>query len=518
MIFQKLKNHFFLFFLLLSSWLLRCILALSGGAFFFPDEGRYLRSRKLLSMLGHAEINNSIKYLTSQSDHTGHIVAGLVPAFFEKIFAVVLGVPHLFFASTDFFNFVHPSEVWSDLAPIAVIVNSLASVACIGLVYMLARKFDADYIEAMWAAFLMSISTAFLFYSRYLLPYDISLMFALMGMCFGISKSGVSFFRSYTCGLLGGIGFLIYNGYWLICGISIVFHALVFCNTFRVSIQRFLFAVGGLLSFPLLLIALGYIYDNPYLTGLIFFSKTVNLGDYSEGYLLPIEYFWHAEHGLFIVWVICMAYVICNIARRRFWHNSLFAIFSYRQVMWLFGVFSIYLILVFGSNVLEKFVVYGRSSRQMIPFLSLITAFVIRHLEPINMQKLQYRWFIILMALVQTVVNFYPVLTQVYPFEVENRVKRSYGVISYDTSLVDMGWQYGALDPVKKYTLLNAQFLFPIKGEKEKCWGKIIYQTAHPLEYYPIQYDGFNRIERQILRTSNIRIQLIKNTIECNSK
>ena len=95
--------------------------------------------------------------------------------------------------------------------------------------------------------------------------------------------------------------------------------------------------------------------------GAIKFSTSVTQGSYSEGWMLPFSSFWYSEHLLILLWAVALLFGLWDFAVGSRKEAVIFAVS---------GIIFIYGTLVVFSVLLEKFVVYGRLARQMVPFCS----------------------------------------------------------------------------------------------------------------------------------------------------
>src|SRR4029079_4041194 len=86
-----------------------------------------------------------------------------------------------------------------------------------------------------------------------------------------------------------------------------------------------------------------------------------------EGFSLPWAYLWHAEHGLLLVWIAAVILVVSGAGA---WNARRLQ----TARLWVIAAGVIYLGLGFSSAFLHVFVVMGRQSRQIVPFLCLATA------------------------------------------------------------------------------------------------------------------------------------------------
>jgi hypothetical protein len=304
--------------LLAVSWALRVALVLQGGQVFFQDEMRYFRSVRLLNQLvWYGDVGWALDDLLNKPEHIGFAWLGVVPELFRFAAARLLRLPDA--------AAVSDTLIW-----IPALVLSLASVGCIGLVALIARRAGAERGEALLAAVLLACSTSLLYWSRHLMPYDTALFLALLGLWVGLERRTV-LWRSALVGALAGLAFLTYNGYWITALIVLALHLAVGQLAVPAVIRRVAATLAGLALFPALLTLAALLRDaRPFYQALSGFAGTVTQGEYAEGWSFPWEYLWQAEHGL---------------------------------------------LLAVGSTGLHTFVVYGRLARQLVAFLCLLGAY-----------------------------------------------------------------------------------------------------------------------------------------------
>src|SRR5262249_31762534 len=151
--------------LLLASFVLRVVLALRGGEFYWPDEGRYGRATQLLDYLSAGQFRLAFELVSSPLPHNGIALFGL-PSACVAAAARWLQIP-------------------IPTLSVAAAALSITSVTSIGIVFLLARKRGADQTEALLAAALMACSTSMFYYSRHLFPYDSAMALALFACLVG---------------------------------------------------------------------------------------------------------------------------------------------------------------------------------------------------------------------------------------------------------------------------------------------------------------------------------------------
>jgi hypothetical protein len=475
-----------LWLLLAASALLRFTLALRGGQRFFPDENRYLRSHQWLQQLEGRGWGAGLDHLLATPDHVGFTLVAAVPALLQRALIASSGLPQDR-AAVD-------ATAW---LPAAVL--SLASLAAIALVHAIARRSGADASEALLAAALMAGSTSMLYYSRHLLPYDSALALALAAALLGL-RDGGGWARSGGVGALAGGAFLTYHGYWLSALAALALHAFHGSRAPRDVVRRAAAAGVGFALVPAALTAASYARERGlYLVKISKFSRLASTQtDFGEAAQLPWAYLWRTEHALLALWAVGAFLVVRGALRRD--------LAARRGLRWLAVAAGMYLLTLVLSSGLERVGVFGRQVRQLVPFLCLATA---AGLAPWRASLRCSRPLFAAALAAQAIWNIAPALRQRFPRELARQLTREYGELARDTTV-----QVDA-DPEEKpvanarYVLLNARFLYPVAGSKDPPPGTTLFETAHPLEYAPYQYEGFLPAERHLLRTSGIAMRLV---------
>jgi hypothetical protein len=435
----------------------------SGGQFFFPDENRYQTSREIAASLIAGDLESAAKPL-SRVSHLGFRVVGILPALIEEWLGESPRIPALFFC---FF-----------------------SIANIFLLWKIARAAGATETEALFAAYFLALSSTFFYYSRHLLPYDLAFSFGLLAIWAAV-RTPARLWDSCVCGLLASCCFLIYFGYWTLAVFAILLHAFYRSATLVIRFRRL--AVAGLcfVSPFLLVFGINYLLGGQMFQKLMLFSDNPGLaaqGLFSEGWRLPIAYFWYAEHGLFALWVLALGAALWGIASGRL---------SRSATIGVFGVLFFYGTLVALSVGLHKFVVLGRLARQCVPFFCLIAA---HWIERIRMAPgVRPAWVfrtLIALAFVQAMFNFYTPMTQVFPADFKNLALQARNAHRANV-------QGG------EYRVLRINSIYPEPRRISIPEHSIILQSPHPTEYLPLQYEGYTPSQREKLRSTDISMRLV---------
>ncbi len=435
---------------------------ISRGVQNTPDDVRYLRALDLMN-------THNFGALLTTYDHLGFTVISFVPAAFQRVAAQATGMP------------------LENLFAIPVLILSLSSLGCIWLIYGIARRAGASEREGLIAALLAALTNCLYYWSPYVMPYDLSMFVALLGLYVGLRGDHLPR-RAFYVGLLGFSAFLIYNAHWILGGVVMVLPLLL---RPRRVVGRAVYTAIGFLTLPAILLLLT---GGSYFSGLLQFGDTVVQGAFSEGWSLPFEYFWSSEGLLTVVWLIGGLATLIALAR------SPARSTERRITYWLLSAVGIYVLLVLGSVVFQKFVVYGRTARQVVPFVVLAAAYGINHLP-----RVSRRLLIVVAALVALPNLVQPLWIEV-PRAAEQRAQAEVGSYSHDSTLLNLNL---TVEPPQRYVLLNAQYPYPILGIKPDPPGRVIFTMRHPFTFDPLLYEGFDADMRAIIRSSHLEMKLI---------
>ena len=443
--------------ILLLSVILRVVLALSGGQFYWPDEGRYQAVREgVVAAAAHDRIG-----LAKALDEPAHV-----------LFKIVAVVP----AVVEF--------VRGDDSRIPAIVFALFSVVNVWLAVEIARRLDAGATAAVMTGGLFALSVSFFYYSRHLLPYDVATTFGLLALRAGTARPA-SWRQSFACGMWAACAFLAYAGYWTLGGAACVIH-LCDASRLRDGARRGVLAAAGLVLTLAIACVVYLLLDAHALDKLAAFAQQVTQGNYEDGWRLPWEYLWYAEHFLLALWLAALVW--CIVEGRTCLRTRVLR-------AGIVGLGFTYGTLVLCSVWFNVFVVYGRLARQMVPFFCLIAGtMVIRALDLVPARRRKAVLFVTGVAVaVQAAYNFAPPLRQQFPREFIPRAEA-------------MAARTGVREPMIEY----AQHIPPNTEALDiPPDAVVVYRTAHPLQFLPYQYEGFTREERARLRSTDIRMRAV---------
>lgn len=467
--------------ILTAALILRIALALSGGQYFWGDEGRHSRGLELYRAVVTAD-GSAARAVLAQPEH----------AAFAWLVAALAPVQHALAATTGHGDWNDEANRYAS-APIGAALLSLGSVLVIFLVHQLARAHGATDAEALWVAGLAAASNTLLSFSRHLLPYDAALACWLGALVLASRESRHALFVS---GLLAGLTYHVYNGYWFLlpaAAIWIVHGRGIFSR--RPQLAAWVAGAGLGLGGPLLVGSLAG--GAGYWRTMTAFAGTVTQGAFAEGWSLPWAYLWHSETwlGLAVVALVAAA--------------ALRETTPPRVRTALFTALFIYGALVVASVGLEKFVVYGRSVRPLVPMACLAGGWATARLLTARPRSLVLAGAAGLAGC--ALLSAGPHLMRVFPREVEQDVLVRVGVPKHALSFSGSIYRALALPVTRpELALVDCQSLYPVRGFVGLPEGVVVFALPHPFAYPPFQYEGHGPAERRRLREHEPAIRLVR--------
>lgn len=467
---------------------LRVALALQGGQYFFGDEGRYDRGIQLYLALVGGQFPG-VREILAMPEHALFPWVGMITTAIQQALATLSG-------SGDWTN--HPERIAFTISYGAAALGLLSALN-LWLVHRIALASGAGGAEAGWALALMAAANSGFYFSRHLLPYDCAISVMLLALLIGMRfpSSG----RTVVCGAIAGTVYHLYNGYWFVVPLCALLHTVSHWNHPRRKLRIALYVTGVFAALTVPIMIGGLAGGARYFQLMGAFSRSVTQGVFSEGWSLPWEYFWHAE-GTFGAAILAL--VVFTVAGARRTETPVPA----RTKAALAGLAGAYFLLILTSNGLERFVVYARTLKPLLPGFCLLGGWAIARLLS---RQPSLRIIAVGSVIVAGATNFSPHFFQVFPREVEIAVLRSWG--NPKRSLSVAGSLYIPLSqPVARpdLALVNAQLLYPIRDALPYPAGITLLRAEHPLVYKPFQYESHSPRERAILRTHDISIRLIK--------
>lgn len=373
-----------LYIVILFSLVVQALLVFGNYALLDTDGPEFLRnSGYVYERLLQLDIRGALAVPVFA--HWGAILFGTIPYFLKPTIATQEQASAMFFA-------------------LPVAINIL-------LVYHIALRLKMSTETALLAAFLCAFTFSQVMKARHVVPYNLSMSWFLLGILATLSSPDR---EKKSCLLAGAFYFLCfftYYGYWTATCAGLLFTASHQTSSFRQFLRKGIMAGLATLVPLVLFVATGYLCGINYLEHFIELSKTITMGSYSEGFLLPFGFFIHAERLLGVVWLGSLVI-------------GLFFVRKYPYKYLISGVLLIYILLGTSSVVLELFVVYPRSLKPMTYLLCLLSAGML-------MQYINRTGLIIVLSLIA--VGFVHNTRLVYEGTSSNDAKAAYNEFLEET-------------------------------------------------------------------------------------
>jgi hypothetical protein len=166
-----------------------------------------------------------------------------------------------------------------------------------------------------------------------------------------------------------------------------------------------------------------------------------------------------------------------------------------RGWLWLACALGVLVLLVVSSNLLHRFVVYGRLARQSVPFFALLAGYALFGPWRLALRGRSLAPWAAVMLVAIAAANFAGPLRLEFPAEFMARGR---------VALAAHGI------PDERHRFVNTKFMWPqpepfTRPER----SRVLLRAPHPLQYRPYLYEGFDRRQRANYRTADLAMQLI---------
>jgi hypothetical protein len=459
--FEYNRNRALLVAVLLVSLALRVLIAVRGGQYYWPDESRFAVSREAAAKLIAGNVYESLITLFSSAEHLLFKVIGVVPAIIESRTGGNECIPAIFFGSF--------------------------SVLAIYLLWRVVLDQGGSSREALLAALLLAACNSFFYYARHVFPYDLALCFFLGSALFGMR---LRFLPSVMAGLLSGVGFLSYNGYWLFGGTILLLTVLPTKGRGGEWIPKAICELFGLLMPIAAVLLIGHVLNRDLLRSYIAFASGTTIVDVGAVVHTGPRYFWSAEGYIVIVWVLAVLTALVMLVADKL---------ETRAKVWIIGAAFFAIALVLLSDVARKFAVCGRHLRPFEIFMSLIGGWFIAKISMV--QRLIGRLafgVLVVGSLIAAGFNMAGPIKQEFPPGFEARAE---GIILKDLERGSPGL----------YEVLTDGYFEGARSRAiEKRPMKILLSRPHPLEFAPYTFEGYTNEEREGFRTRDISMRVVR--------
>ena len=466
------SKHWNIVVILAISFALRCALIFQGGQYYFPDEIKYDYSKYIAAYILQRNFLKAFADLTVTPGQIVYRAIAVIPALAENYFHLTSIVPAIFF--------------------------SFFSVMSLFLIWKISKRIGISERGSYFVLLFAASSHSLMYYTRHLLPYDLSLFFGLLALFIGLNPNPSD--KTYLAsGSLVFLCFASYSGYWSLTGFATIFPVII-KNSRKISFFRksFFTLIGIITPFLVLAIIESIGANLNIFTEYSDFAGTINQGNFFEGWSLPFEYLWHSEHVFLIILIALSLYAALNFAREN----------QMAFILGTGGIVFIYLCLFILSTVLHKFVVYGRLSRQLIPFLVLSSAYGLSLI--VNEGRIGKAIAMILLAIVvvQGLLNYRVSFNITFPREFIKEAQEEYPLFKMSIKRTNTGAPF--ICKFRDYIAMNIKYIHPLPESLPEIEKNVLLSASHPINFFPYQYEGYSPGERKIFRSENIKMKLIR--------
>ena len=465
--------------ILLVSLVLRWILILRGGQYYNSDETRYEVSRAAARFLSQGQLGEALEQYTISPEHLGFEVIGILPALMEQVTGPSLAMPAVFFSLFSVFN--------------------------LHLIFLLSQVTSGSSAEPFYALALAAACQSLLYYSRHLIPYDVSLSFGLWALYIPVVRDQTAK-TSFLCGGLSFLCFITYNGYWPLAVFAMLAYILMNGKEVSSSLQKAIVTGLGFMTPLVLLIIVMQRSGKDMISAYQLFATSITQGSFQEGWSIPFEYFWHTEYA-----VILIIGAFSSIAIIDHFMNP-----RSGTKVWVAGILFIYICLVVSSVVLHYFVVYARLARQLIPFLVLLSAQGFIHLENRADYGRKVTLLIFVVIFIQAAWNYSAAYQIGFPRDFSTEAQVRFPGFEFSSKRL----AYGApvICQYNGYMIENAKFYVAPPERIPQVKGQLLLSVPHPTNYLPYLYEGDPPDFRQTYRTLKLSMSFYKTDQEFMSE
>lgn len=443
--------------ILALSFGLRALLVWRGGQLFWPDEDRFEVARQIAGLLCDGRFHEAASRLLSQPDHLLFKAAALLPANIEVLLGAPGWISGLFFAA--------------------------ASTWVLWLVQRVARAAGGSELQGLVALVLAACASTLFYYSRHFFPYDLSLGLFLVCLLAGLRET-TSPRDSFLTGFWAALGYLTYNGYWSLGAALLTIHVFLALPQPRIMATRFAYALLGLTLPVFAISAVSWVFGHDFFALTFSFAGTADQGELDRAWLFAAQYFWEAEHGLAVLWALCLLMALDLTGRSP----------NVRTFLWPGLTLLLGTLLIVPPGFLHHFGVTARHLRVLAPFLCLTAAAALCS-HPKFLARPRLLASLLGLVILQAGFNFAGPLTQLFPRDFEQMAARFLS----EARKTDLG----------PYKIINAIFLHnaglaPAGPDP----GAVVLRRPHPFQFGPYLYEGYSLAlrDRYLERDLSMRV------------
>lgn len=486
------------------------------GVMSIPDENVYYESVLAVDALFQKDIKGFSAHLNSSRGRPGESIFR-VPA------VVLQGL---------LYHFKGISPANQDSLKIPVFFNILINLVLLFVLYLLAERLFQNSNYALLTVVLYKLLVNSNIYLRHILPYEKSLLCLLFILYIYFSKKEKRILIYFGFGLLCGISFTIYPGYYFIpafIGLTVLTQEFLLLK----NIRSFLINGTVILSGFILTIAAFEVFSNmggeSYLLVSRTLSDTISQGSFDESLFFPVKYLLEVEKlpGILLLMTVIF---MCLLLIKQILQEKTFSVFVNNRFYWLF-IFSLLGMLIHGisGTFFHKMVFYGRLMHLYMPFLVITLVYLISRVKSEKSKAILFTGtgIIFFIHFFLFTINYqqlgYP-KNMLYSMKIDNRNFSNHRFY-YESS--DTLFTVMSPNPLNKntdfpylpdsnYLLVNCCYYYPQENaDRFKPFspspGMLCVADKQHYQTFPAYtFEGYNRLERDNIKKRKYRIQFYK--------
>ncbi|GAB2863213.1 hypothetical protein GCM10027044_24690 [Hymenobacter ruber] len=482
------------------------------GTMAFVDESRYVNAMLGLRALSEGHGQEFLRYINSMGARPGDGIWRAIPGLGQAILLLVFDL--------------NPNAPPSLQVPQAfnVLIVSLNAL----LLYHIYRRFFSVGMALLGLALYSSLVNTNL-YLRHLLPYDHSLFFFFLALTVLLRpKTTTSLKLQAVVGLLAGLSYAIYPGYFMAPMLLLAVTLLVELDTTRSSLLAALkpaaAQLAGLLMVLLAFEALARLGHTSYWASSRYIATTVTQGSFAEGFSFIGSNFWQVEG-----WLGVSLLLLFGIGLGFSWRTGLMAGSGTEQMLVRLLTVSFLMWLGYALVVQmgHKLVFYGRTLHFFVPFIIMGALVAVRAFSRARGAR---SWLYLGLG-GGALAHFGIFLTGYLPVDYPCDVAYRAGIYDYpqiaasQVSVCDehlmayrlfgprLRRQLAQKPPTSTVQLLNFAYLYPVSCYQPAHLrpGKVVADVPYFMKYPAYQFEGHSARERAILQNHEVDFQIVTN-------
>ncbi|MBK9329674.1 MAG: hypothetical protein IPM95_10270 [Sphingobacteriales bacterium] len=489
------------------------------GAMSIPDENLYYEAVLAMDALSQKNFPNFSGHINNTRGKPGDAIFRLPSVTLQGLL----------------YHFKGISPANLDSLKIPVFFNILVNLVLLFVLYLLAELLFQHSTYALLTVILYKLLVNSNIYIRHILPYEKSLLCLLLVLYIYFRKRDKSILINFGLGILCGISFTIYPGYYYIpvfIGFIYFSENIVLQRNFRDFIKNGMSILSGFICIIFGLELFSYVGGESYLWASSTLSDTISQGSFDESLAFPVKYLAEVEQIPGFILLFTAVIMLFKSAK----------LLSAKKDISVIAGNPFYLLFCIGfigivahgtlGTLFHKMVFYGRLMHLYMPFLVITLVYLIRQVKTTNRQILLFTAVLLFFSahFIHFTIEYqklgYP-KDMLYDLKIDNRKFRSDQFYNESSDTLFLAISPNPINKKTNYPyhtdsnfiLVNCCYYYPqenVLHYKPFTPSKNMKRVADRQHYqtFPAYtFEGLNRTERRNVRKRNYRIQFYKTAV-----